>query len=93
MQRNYYVAINSYRSSTDAGFANTWDVFLCRDAAQQHRILRDGLPVRDIVHLQNGGSQSPVYSTIGIRAATRAEKRLAAQYPELMSAIDEQWDV
>lgn len=75
-RRSYYVAINHYRTSTDAGAANTWTVYRC-SAAEQRRILRDGLPYRDVCSLASDGTRSPISGTIGIRAATRAEIRHA----------------
>lgn len=65
----YYVAINDYRSSTSHGFVNTWRVVSYRSKAERNKVLRDGLLVKD-VWFSDG---LPVYSTMGIRAATRQE--------------------
>jgi hypothetical protein len=77
--RNYYVAVNAYRSSTSPGFVNTWDIYRCHSASDQRHILREGLPVSDMVLLGNDGKQSPCYSARGIRLATRSERRWAAE--------------
>lgn len=68
----YLIAVNRYRSSTSDGFANTWQVYQCRDRAQQRRILRDGLPVSDV----RGVDGTPCYSTLGIRTVTAEERRI-----------------
>jgi hypothetical protein len=77
--RNYWVAINTYRSSTDNGFANTWQAHRCADAAEQRRILTEGLPVRDAEYIDNDGRRSPVSSTMGIRLLTASERRQVAK--------------
>jgi hypothetical protein len=69
--RRYFVAINQCRSSRGAGFENTWVIYECEDKAQQSAILRYGLPLRDQWSMDGG----PVYSTIGVRAATSSEIR------------------
>lgn len=79
-KRRYFVAVNSYRSSTSSGFANTWRVWECDSAAHQRRILRDGLPVSDVQHLSRTGRRSPVFSTVGIRSATPTEIRQAKRH-------------
>jgi hypothetical protein len=81
--RRYFVAINHYRSSTGAGFANTWRVHECKGKAQQSAILRDGLPVYD----QWFADGSPVYSTKGVRAATATEIRQATRNEEAYGPI------
>lgn len=77
-KRRYFVAVNQYRSSTDHGFANTWRVYECLDAAHQRRILKHGLPVRDVCGIDG----TPCYSTMGVRAATPAEIRAAKKAEE-----------
>jgi hypothetical protein len=77
MTRNYYVVVNTYRSSTDNGFANTWCVALCANKSVQRRILDEGLPVHDVCDLDHNGRRTTVYSTMGVRAATPAERREA----------------
>lgn len=79
----YYIAINSYRSSTSEGFANTWVICRCQDRATQRRILQEGLPVNDQEHIDSDGRRTPVCSTMGIRPATATERRQAAR--------DEEW--
>ena len=69
--KNYYIAINGYRSSTSAGFANTWGVRQCKNRAHQQRLLTEGLPIMDVRNFAG----TPVYSTMGIRYATPAEIR------------------
>jgi hypothetical protein len=75
--RRYFVAVNIYRNSTSAGFANTWLVYECATPAQQRRILRDGLPVSDAMLIGNDDVRRPVVTTIGVRRATGAEIRAA----------------
>lgn len=79
----YLIAVNRYRSSTCDGFANTWQVYQCRDRAQQRRILRDGLPVRDVRSMDG----KPCYSTKGIRTVTAQERRI-----EYVPMIDDEFD-
>lgn len=67
--RQYYIAINAYRSSTSNGFGNTWNVYSCSGRAEQLALLRDGLPVSDCWY----SDMTPVCSTMGIRLATRGE--------------------
>jgi hypothetical protein len=86
--RNYYVAVNAYRSSTDNGFANTWRVWRAESQAAQRRILRDGLPVADSVYLHDDGRRSPVCSTMGVRPARRDEIRRAARRGEPLPLIN-----
>jgi hypothetical protein len=57
-----YMALNSYRSSTDTGFANTWTTFRVTPADRKNALIV-GIPTHD--------SDTP--TTIGIRSATRAE--------------------
>lgn len=66
-----YIAINSYRSSTDHGFGNTWRVFRCEPAVRV-ALLSRGLAVTDQCRASDRG---PIFSTMGIRAATAAERR------------------
>jgi hypothetical protein len=66
-----YIAINSYRSSTDHGFGDTWKIFRCEPAVRA-ALLSKGLPVKDQCRASDRG---PVFSTMGIRAATAAERR------------------
>lgn len=84
--KRHFIAINSHRSSTDHGFANTWQVYECESHEQRASILADGLPVRDVETLDSNGCRGPVYSTKGIRAATPAElrevRRLRERYHE-----------
>jgi hypothetical protein len=75
--RRYFVAINTYRNSTGAGFSNTWQVYECATAVQQRRILRDGLPVRDEWLVGDDDIRRPLVTTIGVRRATGAEIRAA----------------
>jgi hypothetical protein len=35
IMKNYYIAINYYRSETSCGFANTWQVYTCSRFAQE----------------------------------------------------------
>lgn len=70
----HYIAVNAYRSSTSAGFTNTWHVYRCT-RAQQRDMLRRGLPVQDQWYLDADGRRQPCYSTMGIRLATAAERR------------------
>ena len=67
-----YIAINSFRSSTDNGFGNTWETYRCEPAVRA-ALLAKGLPVRDQCRASDRG---PVFSTMGIRAATAAERRI-----------------
>lgn len=76
-KRRYFVAVNRYRSSTSDGISNTWEVRECEDQSHQRHILSEGLPVRDQVALDASGRRGPVYSTMGVRAATAAEVRRA----------------
>jgi len=69
----YLIAINHYRSSTDAGFANSWGVYRCKNRAHQKDLLTRGLPTDDVWF---GDSPGP-YTTMGIRPVTRAERREA----------------
>ena len=75
--RNYFIAINSYRTSKDAGFANTWRVYLCATRHRQRDLLTNGLPVTDVAHIDDDGRSTPVSSTNGIRIPTRSERRQA----------------
>ena len=84
-RRSYYLAINHYRSSTSEGFVNTWAIYRA-SAAEQRRILRDGLPVRDQWLLASDGTRSPIYSTMGVRRATRTEIRHAERQGHVPSA-------
>ncbi len=61
-----YIAINSYRNSTDNGFANTWVVYRCT-REQQRRLLTEGLPT----------AVSSEKTTMGIRLATPSERAWA----------------
>ena len=88
MNRNHYIAINAYRSSTDPGYGNTWTIYRCT-AEQQRRLLSEGLPVRDQVLLNADGSRSPSYSTQGIRTLTAAERAQARRRPEMVEDYTE----
>jgi hypothetical protein len=66
-----YIAINSYRSSTSHGFGNTWIIYRCEPSVRA-ALLSKGLPVKDQCRASDRG---PVFSTMGIRAATAAERR------------------
>jgi len=68
----FFIAINQYRSSTSCGFANTWNVYATESRQLRDSVLRDGLPVRDI----RNGDGSAVWSDMGIRAVTNAERYL-----------------
>lgn len=66
-----YIAVNSYRSETSHGFSNTWRIYRCEPSVR-NTILRRGLPAQDVCRASDRG---PVFSTMGIRAATAAERR------------------
>jgi hypothetical protein len=73
--KQHYISINGYRSSTGHGFSNTWKCY--RISAQDRKQLLDkGLAVRDEMTLGPNGERGPVLSTMGIRAATPSEIRL-----------------
>ena len=59
-----YIALNSYRSSTDTGFANTWRIYQVTPADRKH-ILTSGIPTHDSI----------LPTIMGIRPATRTEIR------------------
>ena len=82
-----YIAINAYRTSTSEGFANTWHTYTC-SREQQRRLLREGLTVRDSCLLDSAGERHPMLSTMGIRLATRAERRAAAKHGDLARFTD-----
>jgi hypothetical protein len=69
-----YIAINTYRTSTSDGFANTWVVYRTI-RKRQRELLRNGAPVKDQCLLAEDGRRLPYHSTNGIRLATRAEIR------------------
>lgn len=69
-----YIAINSYRSSTDHGFSNTWVVYHCTKEDQM-RLLREGMPTRDVCGLGPNGERSPINSTMGIELPSRKQIR------------------
>jgi hypothetical protein len=75
---NRFISINQYRSSTSHGFGNTWQTYRI-SAADRARMLSEGLPVRDVCTMD----RKPVCSTMGIRAATRAE-RAGVDLPEVV---------
>jgi hypothetical protein len=79
-----YVAINSYRSETSHGFGNTWKIYRCEPAVRS-ALLTKGLPARDVCRASDRG---PVFSTMGIRAATAAERREFAKIE-----ADRPWEV
>ena len=64
----YYIAINRYRSSTSDGFSNTWEIYSC-SKEDRRKLMSEGLPVGDVCNMD----RSAIYSTVGIRAATKAE--------------------
>ena len=70
MKHDNYISINNYRSSTNKGFDNTWQVFRCSRKDRQS-LLTEGLPCPDI----RNSDGTPIYSTIGIRASTQSEIR------------------
>jgi hypothetical protein len=59
-----YIAVNTYRSATDTGFANTWRIYRVTRADRSH-LLSVGLPTF--------GCSIP--TPIGLRPATRSEIR------------------
>lgn len=63
--RIYFIAVNTYRSTTDHGFANTWAIYRCLSRYEQHRMLSIGMPV---IHCSD-----PHPTTFGLRPITRAE--------------------
>lgn len=69
-----YIAINSYRSSTDNGFSNTWVVYHC-SRKDQMRLLREGMPTSDVCGLGPNGEQYPINSTMGIELPSRKQIR------------------
>jgi hypothetical protein len=79
MSHNHWIVINTYRSPTDDGFANSWSIWRCRTADERRRLLSEGLPYGS-QHgwLQNADGSCELYvGTRGIRAATPAERRQA----------------
>ena len=78
--RRYFVAVNQYRGASSSGFANTWEVYECADAAHQRRVLSEGLPVSDECHPD---TRKPSVTTMGVRACTPAERREAKRDEEL----------
>ena len=75
---NYYVAVNSYRSSTGNGFSNTWGLYKCRSRKEQLEVLERGLPVGDTwCQNRDTGEVTPIYSTFGVRPLTASERRSA----------------
>lgn len=85
--RYYYIALNDYANSTGHGFANTWTVYRCRDAAQQKRLLTRGLPLPDRWLIGQDGKYLPEYSTNGIRLATPAEIRKARKVEQYGESV------
>jgi hypothetical protein len=70
-----YIAVNQYRGASSNGFANTWLIFEVATRARRNEILRDGLEVNDQCYIDTHGGRTPCKSTMGVRAATRAEIR------------------
>ncbi len=89
---NYYVAINNYRTSTSNGFSNTWWVYRCKSRRHQRGVLTVGLPVSDQYYIDTDGRAHPVVSTMGIRIATRVERRRAERNPETADLLAPQVD-
>ena len=77
----HYIAINQYRGAAESGFANTWYVRRVISRTVQNRLLTEGLPVNDQWNLQEDGKRTRLYSTIGIRLASRSEIRCALSGP------------
>lgn len=71
----YYIMVNKYRDSKSDGFANTWEPHQCEDRREQSRLLREGLPIRDVCGVDRWGNRTKVLSTRGIRRCTPAERR------------------
>jgi hypothetical protein len=71
-----YIAINSRRSSTSPGFANTWEVYRASRSDRSH-LLSIGLPTHD--------STQPTVN--GIRPATRSEIRAYRQQADYSGHI------
>lgn len=80
--RRYFIAVNTHRSTKTDGLAQTWVVNECKDAAQQRRALRWGLPLQGENTIDCSGQLHPYYSTNGVRAATSAEIREAKRLEE-----------
>jgi hypothetical protein len=80
--KRHYIALNSYRSSSSNGFANTWRYYLC-DKATQNRLLKEGLETYD--------TDFEMKSTMGIRLLTRQEiRRFKAEmnnYGEILDKV------
>lgn len=85
---NSYISINSYRSSTSHGFGNTWKPYrITREL--RGKMLGRGLPVRDCC----GMDGSPIFSTMGIRAASAAEIRDLKKEENSSGCIIEAYEV
>ena len=70
--KQYWIAINSKRTSVSDGFANTWTIYPCSYKTQR-QLLIDGLPISDTWFTDG----TPCWSTRGIRIATSSEIRAA----------------
>lgn len=64
----HWIAVNMYRSGTDTGFANTWNICECESREVRQRMLSDGL-----LAPYGGGSFGKIETTRGLRPITRAE--------------------
>lgn len=75
----FWIEINTYRNSTNSGFANTWRLFWLDSKKKRDNILKKGLPVRDCFYSDG----SYCYSTNGIRIPDRQTvRRITNKYAE-----------
>jgi hypothetical protein len=70
-----YIAVNSHRSVSGDGFANTWQIYKTSPRIQRHALTK-GLPLPVWPHGTDGNGD-PIVTTMGIRLATRKEIRQA----------------
>ena len=87
MATSHYVAVNYDRSSEHHGCGNCWRAYFVCDSATRRDILDNGLPVNDSltsVGRNPDGSDrwAKSRSTMGVRAATAAERRAAHADPD-----------
>lgn len=80
-----YIAINRYRSSTSDGFSNTWEIYSC-SKEDRRKLMSEGLPVGDVWNMD----RSAIYSTVGIRAATKAE---ISKYNRILKKYGMNWGI